>query len=129
VRVVIEVPNDPELLEALLEAVTGINATILSRVGEVMGEAPPLLYDAGIRYKREPSGREEWQTVLGNMARGLGDCEDLATHRAAELRVYDGEPARAVVRRTGPRTLHAVVERADGTIEDPSKLLGMRRRG
>jgi len=127
VRVTIEVANDPELLEALLEAVTGINATILSRGAEVLGAELPLLYDAGVRYQREPRGREEWQTVLGNLRRRRGDCEDLATHRAAELRVYEGEPARAVVRRTGPRTLHAVVERADGTIEDPSKVLGMRR--
>lgn len=126
-RVTIEVPNDPVLLEALLEALTGINATILSRASEVLSGDMPMLYDAGIRYQREPRHREEWQTVLGNFKRGIGDCEDLATHRAAELRAYEGEPARAVVRRTGPRTLHAVVERADGTIEDPSKMLGMRR--
>lgn len=126
-RVTIEVPNDPAILEALLEALTGINATILSRASEVLSGDVPLLYDAGIRYQREPPNREEWQTVLGNFRRGIGDCEDLATHRAAELRAYEGEPARAVVRRTGRRTLHAVVERADGTIEDPSKMLGMRR--
>ena len=127
-RVTIEVPNDPVILEALLEALTGINATILSRASTVLGGDVPRLYDAGIVYQREPRNREEWQTVLGNFKRGTGDCEDLATHLAAELRAYDGEPARAVVRRTGRNRLHAVVERADGTIEDPSRVLGMGRR-
>lgn len=127
-RVTIEVPNDPVILEALLEAMTGINATIISRGSEVLGaERFPQLYDTPVIYKREPPGREEWQTVIQNLRRGRGDCEDLATHRAAELRVFEGEPARAVVRRTGPRTIHALVERADGTLEDPSRVLGMRR--
>jgi len=58
-------------------------------------------------------------------ARGGGDCEDLAAWRAAELRIA-GEPARVVVVRSAPGVLHAVVRRANGRIEDPSRRLGMR---
>lgn len=68
---------------------------------------------------------EEWQNVAELYGAGKGDCEDLAGARAAELRVRRGEPARAIAYRSGPRKFHAVVRRADGTIEDPSRILGM----
>ena len=72
---------------------------------------------SGVRYQREPFGREWWQTALDNFTEGEGDCEDLASHRAAELNVFDGEPARTIAMHTGERSFHAVVRRADG----PSK--------
>lgn len=83
------------------------------------------LYAAGVRYMRsDPT--ERWQLPSETAARGGGDCEDLAAWRVAELRRAGERGARVVVRRTGPRVLHAVVLRADGTIEDPSRRLGMR---
>lgn len=85
----------------------------------------PSLYDAGVRYQREV-GTERWLTPSQTFAAGRGDCEDLASWRAAELRVSGEDPeARARVLRSGPRTWHAVVERGDGTLEDPSRELGM----
>ncbi len=85
----------------------------------------PPLYEAGVRYTRhDPS--ERWQLPSETAARGGGDCEDLASWRCAELRLR-GESCRVVVKRTGPRVLHAVVERDDGSIEDPSRRLGMGR--
>jgi transglutaminase-like putative cysteine protease len=84
----------------------------------------PPIYEAGIKYSaRDPE--ERWQLPSETFARRRGDCEDLAVWRAAELRVR-GEHARVVVRRTGPRVLHAIVVRGDGSIEDPSRRLGMR---
>lgn len=75
------------------------------------------------------------------------DCEDLAGHLAGQLRVVPAVamgvenaveqygapaiiagclyPALAVCKRTGRRTYHAIVEHPDGTIEDPSRALGM----
>lgn len=55
----------------------------------------PLLYDSGVRYRRDrvraPNGlrvaAEVWRDAGAVLARGYGDCEDLATWRAAELRV------------------------------------------
>lgn len=84
------------------------------------------LYASGVRYDaRDPA--ERWQLPSETRARGRGDCEDLASYRCAELRLA-GESCRVIVKRTGPNVLHAVVERADGRIEDPSRRLGMGRR-
>jgi hypothetical protein len=88
------------------------------------GRPLPPLYSSGVRYDRRDAS-ERWQLPTETMARRRGDCEDLACWRAAEL-VLRGERARVGVRRTGPRVLHAVVVRGDGSIEDPSKRLGMR---
>jgi hypothetical protein len=88
------------------------------------GRPLPPIYASGVRYMRADP-HERWQTPMETLRRGGGDCEDLAMWRAAELRV-NGERARVVWRRTGPRVLHAVVQRGHGRIEDPSRRLGMR---
>jgi hypothetical protein len=88
------------------------------------GRPLPPLYESGVRYSRADP-HERWQLPSETFARGRGDCEDLASWRAAELRAR-GEPATVGVRRTGPRVLHAIVVRGDGSIEDPSRRLGMR---
>jgi hypothetical protein len=122
VRIVLEdIPPSPAVLEAFLEAMTGLNAAIITE------ERLPSVYEVA-RYKREPRSREEWWPANVVAEKGVGDCEDLASYRAAELRAINGEMARVKVVRTGSRTLHAVVERADGTIEDVARNLGMRGR-
>lgn len=91
----------------------------------------PPLYESGVRYQNEPKGTiEEFATIPVILARGWGDCDDLAPWRVAELR-EQGEKARVRLqwkksRRSGQRMYHVVVRRADGRIEDPSKLLGMK---
>lgn len=99
----------------------------LARVAEdeiVAGDLPPL-YRAGVVYQRE-RGTEDWLTPSQILGRGYGDCEDLASWRVGELRATGIDPdARVIVRQTGPRTLHALVERGDGRVEDPSAELGM----
>lgn len=123
-RVVLDIPDSFASYEDALEALTRVNERILA-AAELSGVERPALYASGVRYQREPRGVEEWRTVLGVLRHGNGDCEDLAAWRAAELRL-EGEAARVVVRRTGRRVVHALVEREDGTIEDPSRALGMR---
>ena len=111
-------------LNDALHVLQAISELQLSRAQ--MAGKEPRLYESGIRYQREPHGREWWQTAIDNLMEGEGDCEDLASHRAAELNVYEGEPARTIAIRTGRRAFHAVVLRGDGeTIEDPSLALGM----
>jgi len=88
------------------------------------GRPLPPIYRAGVRYDGSDPA-ERWQVPSETYARRRGDCEDLAAWRAAELRLA-GEPARVVVYRSRPGVLHAVVRRADGRIEDPSRRLGMR---
>ena len=59
----------------------------------------------------------------------VSNCEDLACYRIAELRVRHGENALPYVtaKKIGTFTLfHIQVEREDGSIEDPSRILGMR---
>lgn len=113
------IPASKPFLTAALEGLTALDAVYLER------HDAPLLYESGVRYQREPAGNEQWLTVPQVEAVGWGDCEDLAAWRAAELRVHLGEPARAIAIRTGAKKFHAVVRRADGSIEDPSRELGM----
>lgn len=90
----------------------------------------PRLYESGVRYRREPPGREEWEPIPIVLQKRHGDCEDLASWRAAELRVSgEDEGARVHVYQSAPTTWHVVVKRGDGSIEDPSRKLGMRGRG
>ncbi len=90
----------------------------------------PWLYQSGVRYRREGRGGvERWLTIPELLKKRFGDCEDLAAWRTAELIVRKGVPARIRVIRTGRKTMHAVVELPDGSIEDPSRRLGMKGRG
>lgn len=92
----------------------------------------PQLYRSGVYYEREDAkqcwlpmkgGCEDWLSAEQVIAQGKGDCEDLACYRAAEL-ILKGERARAIPIRTRIGW-HIVVRRADGTREDPSRVLGM----
>mgnify|MGYP003437480107 FL=1 len=87
----------------------------------------PKLYDSGIRYKEEPLGQERWNDIPTVMSRGIGDCEDLACWRSAEL-VMQGIAAvpKWLLREVGQfRIYHIVVLHPNGVIEDPSYKLGM----
>lgn len=87
----------------------------------------PSVYQSGARYRGRDPG-EDWRNVVEIVRDRFGDCEDLAAARAGELRARGEQGARAEVIRTGPQMTHARVVRADGTIEDPSRLLGMGKR-
>lgn len=109
----------------------------------------PLLYDAGVVYQTDPPD-EPWMVLDQVVARGAGDCEDLAGWRAAELRhlgwraMRPGDDHYEVASALRPDTIdatadildygrgvyHAVVHYPlDGVLlqEDPSARLGMRR--
>lgn len=90
------------------------------------GRPFPLLYEAGVKYVREPPGSEVWMIARGIQAARGGDCEDLcAGWRVPELWMLGETKARPYVRRVNPQLRHILVERADGSIEDPSLVLGM----
>lgn len=121
----VSVPPIPEALEALAEGLVLLDVFYMGHADNSGIELPPL-YESGIVYRREPRGREWWETaadILGLVEDRSGDCEDLAAYRAAELRYFDGEFATVRVLRTSRGSFHAVVEREDGEIEDPSKIL------
>jgi hypothetical protein len=128
----INVPAFPSAIEAVAEGLVLLNMALMEYADERGVELPPL-YETNVRYQREPRGREWWESavdVLGVVADRSGDCEDLAAFRAAELRYYEGEDAARVrIVRTRRGSFHAVVERADGSIEDPSRVLVNKAKG
>lgn len=99
----------------------------------------PALYKSGIRYRRDvckapnvPGACERFLSplqLLRERGRLGADCDDLAVWRASELLLGRHGPrdrkARAVPVRSPGVGWHVVVRRGDGTIEDPSKKLGM----
>jgi hypothetical protein len=117
-------PAKLDALAHLLEALTLVNVAWLREHPEA-----PWLYESGVRYEEEPPGRDEWQDIPETIKRREGDCEDLGCWRLAELRVRSRENARPFVKCAvyGERTVyHVAVRRADGRVEDPSRVLGMR---
>ena len=111
-------------LGAALAALQTLNELWLRQRFE-RGRPVARLYESGVYYDPE-RGTEDWLTIPDLYATGYGDCEDLAAARAAELRVSgEDRGARAVAYRSGPTVWHAVVMRGDGSVEDPSLLLGM----
>ena len=119
--VTMRVPATIAALEGACEGLASLNYQIMHRSG-LGGEDFPPLYQSGIVYRREQMGAERWQGAGELLRSGMGDCEDLAAYRAAELRM-EGEPATVGVIRTRRGSFHAVVRRADGSIEDPSRIL------
>jgi hypothetical protein len=112
----------PALLQ-LLEALTAVNVAWLRE-----HPSAPWLYESGVRYEEEPPGRDDWQDIPETIELRVGDCEDLGCWRLAELRTRVREYALPYVKRSveGPRTVyHVAVQRTDGTLEDPSRILGM----
>lgn len=118
----------PEVIERMLELLVALDCDYLREHPRT-----PLLYRSGVRYVKEPPGEEKWLTVpwcLQQLAKPSQpvDCEDLACWRAAELRVRFGEQATPFwTARVLPRgrMYHIQVRREDGSIEDPSAVLGM----
>lgn len=111
--------SDPEELAAELEGLVRRNLVQLRR-----NPRAPRLYASGVVYAPEVGAAEDWLSVLQALRAGRADCEDLTAWRVAELRMA-GVHARPQVIRTGPSMLHARVLLPDGSVEDPSRRLGM----
>lgn len=125
-RIRIAIPEDkvtPEALNGALEAVTRVNESLIG------ARHVPLAQDAikrGVRWSPEPFGEERFDNAAIVVGRGWGDCDDLAPYEAASLRVTGADPgAFARVFPSGPNRWHAVVQRSDGSIDDPSQWAGM----
>lgn len=110
------------VLDAALEGVTRLNEALIRE-----GAVPP--FDAvkhRLRWKPEPPGEEHFDHAGVVLRRGWGDCDDMGPYHAASLRVTGEDPgARAHVRRSGPKRWHVVVQRSDGSTDDPSIETGM----
>ena len=99
------------------------------------GYRPPL-YHSGASYRHEvPDRPEQWLCVpwIADSAwdpNVLADCKGLSAWRVAELRMAGESRAKCVwsLQEVADRVVvHIRVQRADGSREDPSALLGMGR--
>lgn len=131
-----------------LEAMISVNLwhirRSLRRAQQGLGNPIAPLYMSGVRYKEDDPGREDWRDCLEIIKRGFGDCDNLCAWRAAELRAagINAEPVikwqhiprevalqlgypSKIIPPGGLSMVHVLVRHPDGTIEDPSKLLGM----
>lgn len=97
------------------------------------GKALAPLYKSGVFYQNEEPGKPDHCVDIRELyERGHGDCLHLSVARVAELR-ESGEDSRAKIRLTFKplknkkgRLFHVTVRRGNGTVEDPSKILGMK---
>jgi hypothetical protein len=128
-RIRLGVPSDANrdekkaILDAALESVTRANEASLLRGLPSFADA---LHAGKVRWRPEPPGDEHFDLGKTVLRRGWGDCDDLAPWHAASLRTSGEDPeATAFVRPSGPNRWHAVVQRSNGTIEDPSRAAGM----
>jgi hypothetical protein len=132
-RIRLTVPKehvDEDTLGKALEA-----STAVAQRQVASGSVPPLqdAIDAGqVKWTPEPKdqGFEGFDLPEDVMARGWGDCDDLAAWWAAELRESGDDPdAAPIVYQSKPSRWHAVVQRGDGSIDDPSRWAGMGKPG
>jgi hypothetical protein len=121
----IDVPTTIPALEALTEGLVALNIELMQHASE-RGVELPFLYDSGVVYRAEPSGREWWESardLLSVASQKTGDCEDVACYMVSWLRFYENEPARVHVIRNRRGNFHCLVQHADGSLEDPSAIL------
>lgn len=102
-----------------------VQAAVLANRDQII----PPLYESGVFYRREPKGVETIRDVASVLRLGHGDCAHLAAWRCAELR-NRGENARIritwkIAPERGRALYHVQVRRGDGSVEDPSRILGM----
>jgi hypothetical protein len=113
-----------EAIDAALEA-TAISQVPLIERGEVP-DIRKAIKAGKVKWKPEPPGDEHFDDAKTVLARGWGDCDDLAPWLAASLRASGEYPdAKPFVYQSGPKRWHAVVDRGDGQVLDPSRWAGM----
>lgn len=114
-----------------LDAVVSLNCQTLEKFPRA-----PRLYSGHptIVFQPEPQGYDSIVDLCEVIRKGHGDCAHLAAWRKAELQVRDGEPEASLritwlVKTPRPglrkRLFHVQITRADGSVEDPSVMLGM----
>src|SRR5512143_622312 len=112
------------VLDAALEAMTAAHVPLVAS-GKLPTAARAIKAGA-VRWRPEPPGDEHFDLGTTVLGRGWGDCDDIGPWHAGSLRATGQDrEARAVVRKSGPKKWHVVVERANGAIEDPSVAAGM----
>lgn len=114
---------DELVIARFLECLTLLNLDYLAKHPDTIA-----VYESGIEYVRDEIGRERWRSIPYILIDSSADCKSLVAWRVAELRMK-GEKAQCGVRAEpmpgGWMLYHVFVKRANGSIEDPSAILGM----
>jgi hypothetical protein len=127
VQLQIAIPDEyvgPRIINPVLEATTRLNEQMI-RDGKVptFDEA---LKKGLVHWQNEPPGAERFDHAGTVLARGWGDCDDLAPWACASDRVTGKDPGcKADIFKSGPDRWHAIHKRSDGSRRDPSKEAGM----
>ena len=126
-------------LREMLEALVKVNVGWILTHREKFKPLYQFCRETGARYAPE-QGTEDWLSIPQIYAAAATgkpiDCEDWAAARAAELRLGLGSKKLGKVRAiadirgrvmpgTGQVRMHAFVRYPDGSVEDPSVVLGM----
>lgn len=110
------------LARSLLETTIWANRVYLEAHPET-----PALYRAGVSYGGSREEGFRFRDIPAVLDAGEGICSSLSAWRIAELR-HAGERGAGlrIVWSPGPDSqFHVLVRRANGTLEDPSEILGM----
>lgn len=116
------------VLDIMLEALVQIDKVWLQ-----LNPRTPDLYASGVRYYHEGIV-DEWLSIEECLHEGVADCKSLSPWLVAQLHVSGVDRGAKVVKKfatiTDPTVgdmllYHVLVQRGDGTIEDPSQRLGM----
>lgn len=110
-------------------ALFGLCKVALVQMQEAAREGRPLpsLYSSGVRlrYRRERAGKEDWLGPVDVLRLMHGDCEDLVAYWVGEQWYHGNLAWQPHCYAPRPGLVHCVARSASGTIEDPSKRLGM----
>lgn len=116
------------VIDILLEAQVEIDCLYLR-----LNPRTPHPYESGVRYFHDAT-REEWLAIPACLRATIADCKSLAAWLAACYRTSGVDRAArccktfSLLEMPGGRELllfHIRVQRGDGSIEDPSRVLGM----
>lgn len=116
----------PEMIARLIKswviALATTNLAWLQAVPET-----PSIYESGVSYRAEPTGREDFFDIPTVIDQGHADCEDLAAWLTAEYWAAN-QWADPIVTYdlydNGDISFHVRVQTPHG-LEDPSAMLGM----
>src|SRR6478735_4983930 len=133
---------DVRLTSPVLTARSDVFARAVRLLGEaaifinrehIAAYGTPALYASGVVYQNEPVGLpDKLLDIPGILEQGWGDCLHLSCWRVAELREQGEKDAQlaytwkpVIIQGRQGRLFHCIVRRANGQIEDPSRVLGM----
>jgi hypothetical protein len=119
-----------KVLDMILELLVQIDILYLR-----LNPKTPKMYESGVRYFHNGI-KDEWFSTCESLHEQLADCKGLSAWLVAEYRVTGVDPGAKCCKKfaviddptIGKLVLyHVMVQRSDGTIEDPSRKLGMNK--